>query len=255
MHVSVDTETQQLVVREGDETRELALYSTEAFSVLSSLWVKVGWNEKYPYTYSWLGRPIIQMPQDMLRMQEAIYELKPDVIVETGIAHGGSLVYNASILKLIGHGRVIGVDIEIRPHNRSAIEAHSLFDLIELIEADSISDETIAKVSSMIEPGEKVLVVLDSNHSRAHVAAELEKYSALVTPGSWIVATDGVMQDLYDVPRGDPGWAADNPVSAARDFLATHPEFELSPPAWPFNESALTEDVTHWPSSWLRRKA
>ena len=255
MRVSVDTETRQLVLSDGNDVRELPLYSPEAFTALSALWVKVGWNEKYPYTYSWLGRPIIQMPQDMLRMQEAIVQLQPDVIVETGIAHGGSLVYNASILKLLGRGRVIGVDIEIRSHNRAAIEAHPMFDLIEMIEADSIADSTVKQVTELIGRGESVLVILDSNHSRDHVAAELEQYSPLVTPGSWIVATDGVMKDLHDVPRGHPSWDEDNPVSAAKDFLARHPEFELAPPPWPFNESDLTEDVTHWPSAWLRRKA
>jgi cephalosporin hydroxylase len=251
--VTIDTEQQELVLH--DDGRRLPLYSTEAFEVLSALWLKVGWNEKYVYTFSWMGRPIIQLPDDLVRVQEVIYRLRPDVIVETGVAHGGSLIFYASLLRAMGlpASRVIGVDIEIRPHNRRAIEAHELFGAITLIEGNSVAPEVVSQVRAYVCPGDKVLVLLDSNHTYAHVSAELEAYHELVSPGSYIVATDGIMQDLSDVPRGNPTWDRDNPTQAALDFARTHPEFVIEQPAWPFDESKLRANVTHWPGAWLRR--
>lgn len=191
----------------------------------------------------------------MIRLQELFVQLVPDVIIETGVAHGGSLVFSASLRTLLGRGRVIGIDVEIRPHNRAAIEAHALKPLITLIEGDSVAPATVDRVVRLIRPNERVLVILDSNHSRAHVRAELEAYGALVTPGSYILATDGIMQDLTEVPRGQADWRHDNPVEAVRDFLKMHPEFEAVPPPRPFDETlGLVELPTHWPEAWLRRK-
>jgi cephalosporin hydroxylase len=254
MKIEIDTMAATVNVS-GDEQgdRRYRLYSRDAFELLSKLWLKVGWNEKYPYSFSWLGRPIIQLPEDVMRIQEVIYRVKPDVIMETGVAHGGSLILYASLCKAMGRGRVVGIDIEIRKHNRTAIEAHELSSGITLIEGSSVAPEVVAQASGLVKPGECVLVILDSNHSYAHVAAELEAYAPLVTPGSYIVATDGSMESLSDVPRGHPDWVTDNPAAAARDFAARHPEFVLEQPAWPFNESALRENITHWPSAWLRR--
>lgn len=251
MKIEIDTETGAIVV--DGESRPL--YSDAAFRALSDLWVKVGWNQKYPYTFSWLGRPIIQLPEDMIRYQEAIARLKPDVIVETGVAHGGSAIFSASLCRLLGKGRVIAIDIEIRPHNRRAIEAHPLADLVTLIEGSSTAASVVEAVKSQIREGERVLVALDSNHSYAHVCAELEAYAPLVTPGSYIIATDGVMREVADTPRGSPQWTRDNPTQAALDFAAAHPEFVIEQPPWPFNESTLSENVTHWPLGWLRRIA
>lgn len=253
MKITIDTDKQNII---DEETGKITpLYSTEGFDAISKIWLKVGWNEKHIYTFSWLGRPIIQLPEDMIRVQEAIFGVKPDVIVETGIAHGGSLVFSASLLKAMSiEGRVIGVDIEIRPHNRKAIEEHFLFPYITLIEGDSASKEIVEQVKSNIKKEDKVLVILDSNHSRQHVYAELEAYCDLVTSDSYIVATDGIMEDLYDVPRGKPEWKKDNPVSAVRDFLANHSEFVLEQPKWFFNESGLeTNLITHWNEAWLRK--
>lgn len=254
MKLSLDTDAKTLTVEDGGKPRTLELYSSEAFSFLSRQWVRVGWALKYPYTFSWMGRPVIQLPEDMIRAQEAIFRVKPDVIIETGIAHGGSLVYSASLCKMMGKGRVIGVDIEIRPHNRKAIEEHPLKSMITLIEGSSTAPEIVAKVQTLVKPGETVLVFLDSDHSKAHVTAELAAYAPMVTPGSYIVATDGVMEWLEDAPRGKKGWAKDNPSEAAREFAAAHPEFTLGDPEWPFNESTLKEGVTHWPDAWLRRR-
>lgn len=230
------------------------LYSKRAFELLSRQWVKVGWNERYQYGFSWFGRPIIQLPEDMIRTQEVIYRLKPDVIIETGVAHGGSLIYYASLCKALGKGRVIGVDIEIRPHNRKAIEAHELFSFITLIEGSSTDASIVAEVKSQVRLGESVLVILDSNHAKQHVLDELNAYHGLVTPGSYIVATDGIMEDLHDVPRGSSDWTWNHPAAAAKEFAASHPEYLLEQPLWPFNESELTENITHWPGAWLRRK-
>lgn len=253
MKLEIDTASAILRVSDEAQNVQYPLYSREAFEAISRVWLKVGWNEKYPYTFSWLGRPIIQLPEDILRVQEAIYRVKPDLIIETGVAHGGSLILYASLCKAMQKGRVIGVDIEIRKHNRQAIEAHELSSYITLIEGSSVAPDVVKQVSRTISAGQSVLVILDSNHSKAHVAAELEAYASLVTAGSYIVATDGSMEFLDDVPRGTPDWKTDNPSAAAREFASRHPEFVLEQPSWPFNESDLRENVTHWPSAWLRR--
>lgn len=255
MQVTIDTETATLTINDNAGAKPVSIYSDEAFKVISDIWVKSGWGAKYLYTFTWMGRPVIQLPEDLVRVQEVIYNFKPDVILETGVAHGGSLIYYASLFESMrGKGRVIGIDIEIRPHNRQAIEAHPLSDRISLIEGSSVAPETVAKAKALINPGEKVLVLLDSNHSRQHVRAELEAYADLVSPGSYIVATDGVMQFVADAPRAGPGWIEDNPTTAAREFAAAHPEFELTSPPFFFNESTLDFQITHWPGAWLRRR-
>lgn len=253
MKLTIDTEMKTLTVEENGPMRTLQLYSREAFELISHQWLKIGWNQKYPYTFSWMGRPVIQLPEDMIRAQEVVYRVKPDVIVETGVAHGGSLIFYASLCKAMGKGRVIGIDIEIRPHNRRAIETHELAAFITLIEGSSIDKDVVSRVKSRVKTGETVLVILDSNHTRQHVLAELDAYHDLVTPGSYIVATDGSMKDLYDVPRGKPEWVKDNPTIAALEFAQRHPEFRIEQPPWQFNQSDLAENITHWPGAWLRR--
>lgn len=256
MKLTIDMDEKRVVHETDGEQKTLDLYSKEAFDLLTRTWVKVGWGMKYSYTFAWMGRPIIQLPEDMVRMQEVIYQIKPDVIIETGIAHGGSLIFYASLCKAMERGRVIGVDIEIRPHNRAAIEAHALFPFITLIEGSSIAPEIAAQVALQIQTGETVLVILDSNHTKQHVLDELETYAGLVTPGSYIVATDGIMKDLIGAPHAQPDWSENNPYTAAREFLLAHPEFQQEQPPWPFNESnGLTENVTYWPGAWLRRQS
>jgi cephalosporin hydroxylase len=254
MKLIIDTDAKTLATDDNGKARTLPLYSKEAFELISHQWLKVGWNQKYPYTFSWMGRPIIQLPEDMVRTQEVIYRVKPDVIIETGVAHGGSLIFYASLFKAMGKGRVIGVDIEIRPHNRKAIEAHELAGYITLVEGSSTAPDVVGAVKKMVRPGETVLVILDSNHTKQHVADELAAYHDLITPGSYIVATDGSMKDLYDVPRGSADWEWNHPTAAAAEFAQKHPEFALEQPAWPFSESDLTENITHWPGAWLRKK-
>lgn len=254
MKLTIDTDKKTLVKEENGETTNFSLYSKEGFEIISNEWLKVGWNEKYIYTFSWFGRPIIQLPEDMIRMQEIIYRVKPDVLIETGVAHGGSLIFYASLFKAMGKGRVVGIDIEIRPHNRQAIEAHELFSYITLIEGSSTAPAIVEQAKSHVKKGETVLVILDSNHTKQHVLDELDAYHELITPNSYIVATDGSMRVLHDVPRSGENWISDNPADAAEEFAQKHSEFILEQPEWNFNESELSENITHWTSAWLRRK-
>jgi cephalosporin hydroxylase len=254
MKLTIDADTGTLTIEDEGGKRSLPLYSREAFEAISLQWVRVGWNERYQNTFTWLGRPIIQLPEDMVRTQEVIYQLRPDLIIETGIAHGGSLVFYASLCKLIGSGRVVGIDVEIRPQNRRAIEQHPLAGLIELVEGGSTDPQVVQRVKSLVRPGEKVLVFLDSDHSRDHVAGELRAYADLVTSGSYIVATDGIMRDLHDLPRGQPEWRTDNPCAAVETFLAQRKDFVLEQPQWLFNESRLSAAITHWSDAWLKRR-
>lgn len=252
MKLTLDTSEKTLTISDSSGENVIDIFSKQAFEIISREWVRLGWNQKYPYTFSWMGRPIIQLPEDMIRMQEVIFKIKPDVIIETGVAHGGSLIFYSSLCKAMDKGRVIGIDIEIRPHNRTAIGSHPLNDRITLIEGSSIAPEIVNKVRSLIKKDETVLVILDSNHSYEHVMAELESYAGLVTSGSYIVATDGIMQDLADVPRGNESWGTDNPAHAACDFAAKNSGFIIEQPAWPFNESNLDKNITHWPNAWLK---
>lgn len=249
--ITVDKD--KIVVTENGSQSEYDIGSKEAFEIISQLWLRSGWDTKYVYSFSWLGRPIIQLPEDMMRIQEVIYTLKPDVILETGIAHGGSLIFYASLFNAIGGGRVIGVDIEIRPHNRKAIETHELFSYITLIEGDSIDENVVQTVKSKIRSDEKVLVILDSIHSKEHVLAELNAYCELVNIGSYIVASDGIMQNLVGSPRSEKDWAWNNPWAAAQQFVDLNKDFVIEEPVFPFNEGLITERVTHWPAAFLKR--
>jgi cephalosporin hydroxylase len=242
-----------IVSNNHDDREEFDIGSPEAFRVLSELWLRSGWDNKYVYSFTWLGRPIIQLPEDMIRLQEVIYSVQPDVIVETGVAHGGSLVFYAGLCKAMDRGRVIGIDVEIRPHNRAAIEAHPLSSLIALIEGDSIQPATVEQVKSQIKPGETTIVFLDSCHNKQHVLEELRAYSTLVTAGSYIVAMDGIMEKLTGAPRSSPDWSWNNPRQAALEFVAESPDFVIEEPQFAFNEGAVTERVTYWPSAFIKR--
>lgn len=254
MKFNIDTALATVSVEDDSGTIEtFPLFSARGFELLSRLWVKVGWDQKYSYGFTWLGRPIIQLPEDMVRIQETIYRVRPDVIIETGVAHGGSLIFYASVLHAMGHGRVIGVDIDIRPTNREAIERHELARYITLFQGSSTAAETFERVRGAIDARERALVILDSNHSKQHVADELALYAPLVAVDSYIVATDGLMEDLHDVPRGRPEWRLDNPCTAVREFALRHPQFTLEAPPFLFGEALTRQQVTHWPDAYLRR--
>lgn len=254
MRIAIDTTARTLTADGGTGTRTHSLDSPEAFSILSRVWITTGWSQKYSYGFQWMGRPVIQLPEDLVTVQEVIHRVRPDVIVETGVAHGGSLVFYASLCAALGSGRVVGVDVDIRPPAREALEAHPLGRLITLVSGDSVDPGVVRRVADPIRPGERVLVILDSNHSFAHVSAELEAYAPLVTPGSYLVAADGVMEWLTDVPGVPASWADDNPMKAVERFLPRHPEFSLEdPPRIGFNEGSIAERVTYWPKAYLRR--
>lgn len=251
--IKIDLKTELVIVEENGIEKAYPIASAEAFSIISMAWLRCGWDNKYVYSFTWMGRPIIQLPDDMIRIQELVYSVKPDVIIETGIAHGGSLVYYASLCKCMDKGRVIGVDIEIRPHNRKAIESHELFSYITLMEGDSIAPDMVDRVKALVEPEERTLVFLDSCHTKAHVMAELEMYSQLVSIGSYIVAMDGIMKGLVGAPRSQPDWYWNNPLDAALEFVGNHNNFKIVEPAIPFNEGNVTERVTYCPNAFIKR--
>lgn len=184
---------------------------------------------QYSYNFSWMGRPIIQYPQDMIAMQELIWEIKPDLIIETGIAHGGSLIYYASLLELIGEGEVLGIDIDIRSHNKAEIEKHPMFKRIKMIEGSAVSEETVEKVKSFAKDKKRILVCLDSNHTHEHVLQELEFYAPLVTVGSYIVVFDTIVEDLPEgyFSQKRPWGISNNPKTAVYEFLNTNKDFEI----------------------------
>ncbi|MEE2779869.1 MAG: CmcI family methyltransferase, partial [Myxococcota bacterium] len=190
--ISIDLEAATAEVEDEQGQHRYPLDSPEAFRAVSQAWLRCGWDTKHVYSFTWLGRPVIQLPEDLLRLQEVIHTVKPDVIVETGIAHGGSLIFHASLCHAMGRGRVIGVDIEIRPHNRAAVEAHPMASYITMIEGSSTAPDVVQQVRDQIQKGDTVMVILDSNHTLEHVQGELEAYHDLVTPRSYIVACDGI---------------------------------------------------------------
>jgi cephalosporin hydroxylase len=201
----------------------------KALQVASNTWIKDTARYKYSYNFTWLGRPIIQFPQDIVAMQEIVWQVKPDLIIETGIAHGGSLIFYASMLELIGSkGRVLGIDIEIREHNRVEIEKHPMFKRIDLIQGSSVDEAVIKQVRKTAARRKKVLVVLDSLHTHAHVLKELELYSPLVTRGSYLVVFDTIIEDMPADFFPDRPWSrGNNPKTAVRVFLKKNDRFEI----------------------------
>jgi len=199
---------------------------------------------KYSYNFTWQGRPIIQYPQDMVAMQELIWQIKPDLIIETGIAHGGSLIFSASMLALLdmcdaietgstldpktSKRKVLGLDIDIRPHNRAAIEAHPMASRIQMIQGSSIAPEVIEQVHQIAKNYQRILVCLDSNHTHTHVLAELQAYAPLTSVGSYCVVFDTIVEDMPKEMFPDRPWGpGDNPKTAVWEYLKTHPEFEI----------------------------
>lgn len=206
------------------ETEENILLqgSNQELKDTAEAFVNASIKSRYSYHFTWMGRPIIQYPQDMIAMQEIIWNIKPDLIIETGIAHGGSLIYYASLLELIGKGQVVGVDIDIRKHNRVEIEKHPMFKRIKMIEGSSIDPEKVAEVKTYTDGKETILVILDSNHTHEHVLAELKMYSPFVSLNSYIVVFDSIVEKLpEDTLSGTPRlWGiGNNPLTALNVFI------------------------------------
>lgn len=194
---------------------------------ITSDWFIKSCNYKYSYNFEWMGRPIIQYPQDIIAMQEIIWKVKPDLIIETGIAHGGSLIFYASMLELIGRdGEIIGVDIDIRKHNRIEIEKHPMFKRIKLIEGSSTDQKTINIIKHMAKEKNNVLVVLDSNHTHEHVLKELELYSSFVSKESYLIVYDTIIEDMPEGFFLDRPWdRGNNPKTAVSEFLKSNDRF------------------------------
>ena len=218
----------EVAQRLDDNGRNAELQSSAA------AFLKASTEPKYSYNFSWMGRPIIQYPQDIVAMQELIWTVQPELIIETGIAHGGSLIFSAAMLELNAacggpkDARVLGVDIDIRAHNRAAIEAHPMFRRITMVQGSSIAADVIGQVHALARGKRPVLVCLDSNHTHEHVLAELNAYAALTSVGSYCVVFDTIVEDLPAGMYPDRPWGpGNNPKTAAREFLAKHPEFEI----------------------------
>lgn len=216
------------------QERISVIEQNEALKSSAHAFMKASVDPKYSYNFSWLGRPIIQYPQDMVAMQELLWEVKPDLIIETGIAHGGSLIFYASILELIatctGHeGKVLGIDIDIRPHNRKAIEEHPMFKRISMIQGSSITPEIVAQVVERAKGHKHIMVCLDSNHTHDHVLAELEAYAPLTSVGSYCVVFDTLIEDMGEGAYPERSWGVgNNPKTAVWQYLKTHSEFEIN---------------------------
>ena len=207
-----------------------AIGSDEVFRQLSMRWMEEATRLKYTYNFTWMGRPAIQLPQDIMAMQELIWTVKPDLVIETGIAHGGSLVFNASMLELVGDpkARVLGIDIDIRPHNRAAIEAHPMKKRIEMIQGSSIAPETLDQVRAFAKDFHNPLVILDSNHTHNHVLEELRLYAPLVRVGSYLVVMDTAVNWVSKDAVGDRPWGpGNNPMTALDAFLKENDRFVI----------------------------
>ena len=254
MKLAIDTAARTLAVENGESVTH-DLYSREAFAHISRQWVRVGWSLRYYSGFTWMGLPVLQLPDDLVRFQEVFWEVRPTLVIETGVYQGGSLLFHASLCKALGVGRVVGIDINMRPGVRDAISDHMLGSYINLIEGDSASPEVLKRIEELREPDETTLVLLDSDHGRDHVRKELEAYASLVTPGSYLIAADTIVRDLADVPGGEASWTEDNPATAVDDFLTAHPEFERVPRTAQTGAADLPEAVTYWPGGWLRRRA
>jgi len=235
MNQSFLSEVQQITAANG---------ASETLAAATRQWMEESIRARYSYCFRWLGRPVIQYPQDMAAMQELIWAVRPDLIIETGIAHGGSLILSASMLAMLdmcdaieagavldprrSARGVIGVDIDIRAHNRAAIEAHPMASRIRMVQGSSIDPAIVAQVRSMAAGHQRVLVCLDSNHTHDHVLAELDAYAPLVTPGSYCVVFDTVIEDMPKSMFPDRPWGpGDNPKTAVWQWLKSHPDFEI----------------------------
>lgn len=252
---------------DGKHSLTYSLSDPEGFSIVGDAWLRAGWDAKYSYSFTYLGRPIIQQPEDMIRIQELIWKIKPDLIIETGIAHGGSLIYYASMMALLdyseGHliknvsGReVIGIDIEIRSHNKIAIKEHPLSHLITMIEGSSIDNNIIKQVKEKYGYHNKAMIFLDSNHTKEHVLKELELYSKFVSIDSYIIACDGYIKELVgkdNAPRTELDWDYNNPKQAALEFVKNNPNFIIEEPEFQFNEGSVNRWLSYFSGGFIKR--
>lgn len=203
------------------------MYKDKKFKEKTKKWFEHSWKYEYLYHFRWLGLPIIQFPQDIIAIQELIWKVKPDLIIETGIARGGSIILSASILEIIGSGEVVGIDIDIRKHNRKAIEKHHLFKRITMIEGSSIDKKIVEQVYKISKDKKKIMVLLDSNHTHKHVLEEMRAYSPLVRKGSYMVVFDTMVEELPKKFFDRPWDVGNNPKTAVKEFLKKNGRFKI----------------------------
>lgn len=266
MNTRENPDTNAISAFEASVKRSIeGLRRDQKIALQSREWLTNTLPHHYSYNFRWLGRPIIQYPQDIVAIQELIWRVRPDLVIETGIAHGGSLILSASMLSLLDYcdaieggqvldpraprRRVLGIDIDIRAHNRAAIQAHPMAHRIDMIQGSSIADDVVARVHEAAAYFGRVMVILDSNHTHDHVLAELNAYAPLVSSGSYCVVFDTVIEDLPNGMYPDRPWdVGNNPKTAVRDFLSVHPEFQVDEDM----EAKLL--ITVAPGGYLRRR-
>jgi cephalosporin hydroxylase len=234
------------------------LIDNKLFAELSKEWFEQSIKAEYSYNFEWLGRPLIQYPTDLVGMQEVFFKTKPDLVIETGIAHGGSLIFSASMMALMdicdgvsemeSARHVIGVDIDIKPHNRRAIEEHPLFSRITLLEGSSVDQSLFSELSDIAKNYKRIMVILDSNHTHDHVLEELRMYSELVSVGNYCIVMDTVIETSPIAALADRPWTVgNNPMTAVKQFLAEGSNFAVD------KEIEYKLSVTVAPNGWLRR--
>ncbi len=225
------------------------LMSDKDVQALSRIWMREITPYKYAYNFKWMGRPIIQFPQDMMALQEIVWKVQPDLIIETGIAHGGSILYSASLLELLGgDGKVLGIDIDIRPHNREAIEAHPMAKRVEMIQGSSVDSTIAAQVRKRAEGCKSILVILDSNHTHEHVLQELQLYAPLCTVGSYVIVYDTLVEEMPPHLQSDdrPWGIGNNPKTAVHEYLKSTERFVID------KEIQAKLLLTVAPDGWLK---
>jgi cephalosporin hydroxylase len=257
MRIEIDTTTKELTLHQADESKTIGLYSREALPILAELWLKTEWSTERWRAFSWAGVQMLQLPEDTIRLHEAIWRLQPDLIIETGVYRGGGSIFLAGLCKLMDRGRVICVELDLRPEAKETLTQHPLSQYITCLEGSSTAPEILSRIKPAIDAAECCMVILDSNHSADHVFAELECYGAMLKPGSIMLATDGVMERLWDTPLGQPDWSSNNPVAAVKRFLRHRGDrFELIAPPAMYGEAQFDlPELTYFPHGWLRAKS
>lgn len=237
-----------------DKKKSFNLFSENSFNIVKKFWEEYCWHFKYTYQFTWLGFPVIQLADDLIQVQELIYKEKPDFIVETGIARGGSIIFYSSICKLINHGKVIGVDIKIRKKNKELLDKSFLKNYFKLIESDSNNKKLILKLKNLLK-NKKTLVILDSNHEYEHVLKELINYGEIITKGSFILVTDGIVDTMTYSPRRKIYNKNGGPLKALKEYLNLNKKFKKMKKPIIFNNSLVKKDIrlTHFPNGLIKK--
>lgn len=254
MKLTLDTQAGTLTLEDQRGVDMMSLYSDRAFKLLSEQWLCVGWVQKHAQSYAWFDRPLRRLPEDALRLQEAICRVQPTLIVEVGVKEGGGLLFDASVAAGAGLStRLIGVEDGIEKDVRKALTKHPLGERLTLIDGAPTAKSTLAEVKDEIKKGDRVMVVLDADHEAEMVLELLRAYSKFVSKGGYLVSTGGLRAQLAGLPRAGSDWATNNPAAANEIFASENNKFEIETPAAPFNDGTLDFAVSEWSKCWLRR--